>query len=111
MLIRIRYLRLIDTYHWEQDCPLFDVERIITYCHLLVTDSLLFYRVDKLYAFFIQWKSEVYDSDDKIAELGFIALTDEQIDENEANDPTPGESPRVRKQLGRQVTLDWEVRI
>lgn len=72
-------------------------------------------RVDKLYAFFIQWKSEVYDSDDMTpTELGFIAIREEEKKEGteESGDvqtENAGESPRVRHQLGRQFTMDWEV--
>lgn len=78
----------------------------------MLLHSPCFYRVDKLYAFFIQWKSEVYDSDDRLAaEIGFVALKDENEAGVTKEEPLSGESPRVRNQLGRQFTLDWEVRL
>ena len=42
------------------------------------------FRVDQLYAFFVQWTPEIYGEEDDITQRGFIVL-DEEISRDEEN--------------------------
>jgi len=83
-------------------------------CHTCMTNinELRFTcRVDKLYAFFIHWTSEVYDNEDaSTVEKGFIAITENHFSKDVPSSPKPSPGSKViRHKMGRQVSLDWEV--
>ncbi len=71
------------------------------------------FRVDPLYAFFVQWTPELYGSDEDIKpeERGFVVIEDDEDDEDfsliEDHYDKPEEAGARR--LHRQMTKDWEV--
>lgn len=89
--------------------PLFIRSVVVLSCICILCNlAYVISRVDQLYAFFIQWKSEAYDNDELCNDMGFVAVTDPEKTESETE--TGGDDPsRVTSHLGRQISLDWEV--
>lgn len=65
-----------------------------------------FFRVDPLYAFFVQWKPEIYGDDEEMMaqKRGFVVLSDEIEDS--------GDIEILDEYFGSgNLQKDWEVRI
>ena len=65
----------------------------------------LHFRVDPLYAFFVQWSPNIYGGDDEIdpTERGFVMINDDEEEEELDESGLPS--------LRRQMSKDWEVRL
>ena len=73
--------------------------------HWLIT---LPFRVDHLYAFFVQWSPNIYGSEDEIdpKERGFVVINDS---EDEDDMDVVEDHFKQERRLLRQMTKDWEV--
>ena len=70
------------------------------------------FRVDHLYAFFVQWSPNIYGGEDEIdpTERGFVVINDsEEEDEGEENMDVIEDHFKQERRLMRQMTKDWEV--
>lgn len=66
-----------------------------------------FFRVDQLYAFFVQWEPELYGDDEEISaeRRGFVVLEDEDKED-------PNEMDVIEEYFNNGITAlqkDWEV--
>lgn len=72
----------------------------------------LFFRVDQLYAFFIQWSPNIYGVEEDIdpRERGFVVLDDtSDNEEDDGMDVVEDHFLDSRGKMVRQMTKDWEI--
>lgn len=82
----------------------------LTVSRTVLMISILLSRVDQLYAFFIQWKPEAYNTDDQQwADLGFRAITGNSAEAEELTSAACDSGHCIPSQLSNTVTKDWEV--
>ena len=87
---------------------------IIQGCKQETNKSCYIFRVDALYAFFVQWSPNIYGGDDiDPLSRGFIMVDEEEGEEQpkKTMDIIDDYYKPEMKRLTRQMTKDWEVRI
>ncbi|XP_067934818.1 oxidation resistance protein 1-like isoform X2 [Watersipora subatra] len=92
----------------SKNCPIesYNKKKRPEYCFSIPRE-----KVDLLYAFFIQWRPEVYDQEKACGNMeGFVAITEDGSKIcNDSSEAYTEESKQLSHHLGHQVALDWEI--